>query len=107
MSKSSKTQDRPVGFIKHPAARPKIDSRIKKKSTVIWRHREYPLRSDGTTAGDRSGWITTYIATVLIREKLRPTVKVIKHVSAPAEHGFEYNIGTETTGFIDEMELAE
>lgn len=80
---------------------------IKKDSPVVWTHREFPLHSDGTTAGDRGGWVVRYIAKVLKRDKKICRVVVLKQESTGIERGFECDVHEHATAFLNDLELIE
>lgn len=101
----SKHKAWPKDFIYMPGHAPKVDPGIKKGSAVTWRRREFPTHSDGTTAGDRAGWIATYQAVVTKREKNFPELRITKQVSVEPGRVFDLDVGKNTTAIVWELEL--
>lgn len=99
-----KYKDRPVGFVWHPAATPKGDHQFRAGQVVCWRHREFPKHTDGTTAGDRAGWIAEYEARVITCDgSTLCDVQVTKHIST--EQGKEFDIDVEEEFVAFERDL--
>lgn len=68
---------------------------------VMWRHREFPERPDGTTATDRAGWLSYYRAEVVEADDDFAQVRVLEQVQIEPgrEYEFEVNDKTQAMGY--------
>lgn len=72
---------------------------------VMWRHREFPDRPDGTTATDRAGWISMYRVKVLVMDKDFPQVKVIEQVQIEPGRDYEFEVNKETMAMGYDLQI--
>lgn len=69
---------------------------ISKGDIVMWQHREFPERPDGTTATDRAGWLSLYRVEVVEVDYHFPQVRILEQVQIEPGRDYEFEENDET-----------